>query len=183
MGIVKPPMEYLQKYLDQGPHDGGHWFWKDRRKNHGFNTRGQAIVKWKVKPCAESKWKIYGQFTVVRLLLEYGNPLPKGVRIPNVCGLSQCVNPSHWRIDAPLVPWRLVSLPADQWELVHNKTGRPADRQVAVFVVDAGVVHVVNVIPRARRGLGPPIAVCGAALSLLFASVTGNAATCEGCRG
>lgn len=182
LNIVFPTPDYVWKYVDQGPYDGGHWFWKDGRRNHGHNKRGQAFVKWKVKPCAESGWKSHGEFTVVRLLIEQRDPIPKGIRFMCVCGLSQCVNPTHWRPTTPLVAWRFETRSDGVWQLVHAHNSVPSVRAVVVHVAADHAVHLVSIVPLSQRALGPPRAACGALLNTQLSTVTRAALTCEGCR-
>ena len=182
LNTVVPPPEYVWKYVDQGPFNGGHWFWKDGRSNHGHNKRGQAYVRWKVKPCAESGWQTHGEFTVVRLLLEQQKPIPKGLRIACVCGLSQCVNPAHWQRTTPLVSWRFETRPDGVWQLVRTNTGEASDRTVVVHVMLDNVVHLVPIAPLAQRAFGSPRSICGVSLDPQFSFVTRAALTCTGCR-
>jgi hypothetical protein len=179
---VFPPLDYVMKYTDQGPYPGDHWFWRDGRRNHGLDKRGQAYLRWKVKPTASSGYKVHGDFNVVRLLLAARGPVPPRSRYTSVCGLSQCVNPDHWRRVDPPTPWRLQVRDDGAWQLVRIQTDKPADRTIVVHMLHGNDVHVVSIAPQVQRAYEPPpVAMCGAALPPLECVVTAALVTCGGC--
>lgn len=95
---VMPPLEYVDKYVvkDQGTE---HWFWPETRRNHSHDSRGQAYLSWKVQPSFKTQFVSRGKYNVARLLIERARgPLKKRARVVNICGLPQCINPSHWRV-------------------------------------------------------------------------------------
>lgn len=178
---VVPDMSYVTKYTDQGPYPGNHWFWRDGRRNHGHNKRGQAVVRWVVKPSASSGWKTHGDFTIARLWIDYRQPVPRGAPIYSVCGLSQCINPDHWRAKIKPPPWRLHIEEGGTWQLVRTSTNVPAAREVVVYAMLGHVVHVVAIAPMKQRGLAAPHALCGAVLEPFDLVVTTAEPTCAGC--
>lgn len=174
-------MEYVLKYVDSGPHPGEHWFWRDGRRNHGHNSRGQAFVRWKVRPSAASRYFTHGEFTVARLLLAARRPVPAGARVHNLCGLSQCVNPDHWRVRPPCVFWRVDVRPDGAWQLARVRTGTPAKKDVTVHVSFEGTVHVAVVPPMSVQSpFDWPRAACGLLLRPEECVVVNDLVTCNG---
>ena len=181
LDALLPDLEYVMKYTDRADRPGDHWFWRCGRQNHGHNARGQAILRWRVRPSADSGWRAYGEYVVVRLLLQHRGLAPRGSRFISVCGLSQCVNPDHWnRVDVPVV-WRVQVRADGDWQLVRVTTGEPATREVAINATYDGVVHLIAVTPRDQRVLGPPRAVCGLELVPDLIVATAVEPTCKGC--
>lgn len=178
---IFPDMSYVMKYTDQGPYPGNHWFWRDTRRNHTHNKQGQAVVKWVVKPSAESGWKTHGEFIVARLLIDHEQPIPPGSRIHSTCGLSQCINPGHWRAQVKPPVWRMHIDAGGVWQLVRNATGAAAAREVVVYGVLDGVVHIIAIAPLKQRSLAPPRALCGTELEPFKLVVTTAPPTCTGC--
>lgn len=102
--------------------------------------------------------------------------MPLRTRIENICGLSQCVNPTHWQVFAPAAPHLLVPSP-DGWQLVDTKTNKPVDRGTTVFVRSPlGVVHRLDVTP---GGMFMP---CNTPFDPGMLVVTIQPPTCDGCR-
>lgn len=179
---IVPPLDYVMKYTDQGPHPGNHWFWRDGRANHGHNSRGLAYLRWKVKPSAASGYAEHGDFTVARLLIEARAPIPTGVIHTNTCGLCQCINPDHWAARPAPVIWRMQVLGVGTWQLVRVSTGAPAEREIVVHAKYRDVIHVVAIAPRDQRGFAPPLALCGLSLNPEGVVVTSAEPTCGACR-
>ncbi len=182
LGDVVPDAEYLAKYVDAGPYDGNHWFWRDGRRNHLHNERGQAAVRWKTRPCAASRYFSHGEFTVARLLIEQRDgAAPKYTRYVNVCGLSQCVNPDHWKREDRALAWRMEARADGVWQLVRLRTGVPAKKEVVVHVLHEGVVHVVAIAPlTSRHAFEPPRASCGHVVVPDVCLVVVDPVTCTG---
>lgn len=179
---VVPDLEYVMKYTDQGPYPGNHWFWRDGRRNHGHDERGQAYLRWVVNPTAVSGWKTHGDFNVARLLIAARSPQPKGASFESQCGLSQCINPDHWRLVAAPIPWRMQVLESGVWQLVRVRTGAAAEREIVVRAAVAGVVHLAAIAPLALRTLAPPRAACGLVLPPAEVVVVVAASpSCAGC--
>ena len=179
---VTPDLSYVMKYTDQGPYPGNHWFWKDGRRNHGFDARGQAYVRWKVKPTAESGYLTHGDFNVVRLLIaaRRGELLPR-TKIVLECGLSQCVNPDHWKVIEQAPTWRIEMAAHGAWRLVRHSSGLPSEREHVVHVQHAGVVHLAAIASTKQFGFAAPRAACGEQLAPELSVVTHAQPTCSGC--
>ena len=94
---VVPPLEYVARYVVKDP-ETGHWFWTTTRRNHGHDSKGQAYLSWTVKPTFKTQFVSTGKYNVARLLIEWARgTIKKRARVANTCGLSQCINPDHWR--------------------------------------------------------------------------------------
>ncbi len=178
---VFPDMSYVMKYTDQGPHPGNHWFWRDGRRNHGHDAKGQAYLRWKVRPTADSGYLTHGEFNVARLHIAAVRGAPKGSAFENTCGLSQCINPAHWRRVDPPTPWRVQVLGTGLWQLVRVATGHPAQRTVVVHAKLGDVVHLVAIAPLVQRSFAPPRAMCGTELPPELLVVTASPPTCGAC--
>ncbi len=93
---VKPPIEYLEKWVLKDL-EFGHWFWRDTKRNHGHDSKGQPFVVWRVRPTSKTLFESKGQYCVARLLIEATKgPIAPRARLRPTCGLPQCVNPQHW---------------------------------------------------------------------------------------
>ncbi len=178
---IVPDLDYVMKYTDQGPYPGNHWFWRDGRRNHGHDARGQAYVRWKVPPTAESGYFTHGEFNVARLLIAARNPIPPRACIANLCGLSQCINPDHWQRVLPRPAWRMQVTEAGVWQLVKPSSDVAAQREVVVHLLHQDVVHLAAIAPLERR-TSPLRAMCGLEPHPTEVVVTTAAITCEGCR-
>jgi len=179
---VVPDMSYVMKYTDQGPYPGDHWFWKDGRRNHGFDKRGQAYVRWVVKPTAASGYLTHGDFNVVRLMItaRRGELLPR-TKIVLECGLSQCVNPDHWRVIETAPTWRIEVIEHGAWRLARTATGRVSEREQVVHARFDGVTHLASITSSAQYGFAPPRALCGDELSPELTVITNAKPTCSRC--
>lgn len=94
---VTPDAEYVEKYVVKDLVTG-HWFWRDSRRNHGHDSRGQAFLRWSVAPTFKTQFVSTGKYNVARLLIErVRGPIKKRARVTNNCGLPQCINPDHWK--------------------------------------------------------------------------------------
>lgn len=179
---VFPDHDYVMKYTDQGPHPGNHWFWKDGKRDHGHNEAGLAYLRWKVKPSAASGYQAHGEFTVARLLIEHREgPLPPRARWENTCGLSQCINPDHWRCETPTLEWRFEVRESGLWQLVRVATGEASNRVVVVNVNYKGTVHMASILPLDQRSMSSPRAMCGDVLPIETSVVTLAPVTCGKC--
>lgn len=175
-------MSYVLKYTDSTQRLGNHWFWLDGRSNHGHDAHGQAYLRWKVRPTADSHYMTHGEFNVARLhVVARVGMLPRYARYVSICGLSQCIHPDHWRRDDPLSPWRMQVLDSGVWQLVRVATNKPADRQLVVHVSFGDVVHVIAIAPLNQRSLASPRALCGVELNPRLFTVTSSPPTCVGC--
>ncbi len=180
---VVPDLEYVMKYTDQGPYPGDHWFWRDGRRNHGHDKRGQAYVRWKVKPTAKSGYLEHGDFNVVRLLITARlGVLPPLTKIVLVCGLSQCVNPDHWRVVEAAPTWRIEMGNHGVWRLVRHRTGKPSEHEQLVHVRHDTVVHLAAIASTTQFAVPAPRAVCGIELPPEQSIVTNAKPSCVGCR-
>ena len=93
---VKPPLAYLEKYVVKDP-THSHWFWRDSKRNHGHDLKGQPSDVWKDRPNSKTLFESTGRYCVARLFIEHlVGPIPARARVRSLCGLPQCVNPSHW---------------------------------------------------------------------------------------
>ena len=182
---MHPSQSYVMKYVDMCDEAAGsHWFWRDTRSNHGHDVRGQAVLRWRVKPCAESRYLEHGVFNVARLLIQWQiGPTPPRSVFEAVCGLSQCVNPSHWRRVFVPATWRFEVHP-NGWRLVRRSNGSVASpRQYLLQVAHAGTVHLVQVEPVPRMLFASnPRAACGLEVPINESFVTSSALTCGRCR-
>jgi hypothetical protein len=178
---VVPDQGYVMKYTDQGPYPGNHWFWRDGRRNHGHDARGQAYVRWRVKPTAESGYFTHGDFNVARLLITaLRGPIPPRARVANLCGLSQCINPGHWEHVLPKPRWRIQVFDGDAWQLVHPQSGQAAQREVVVSLLHQGTVHLATISPHAARS-AKLRTVCGHEPHPMEVVVTTADVSCAGC--
>jgi hypothetical protein len=178
---VEPDQAYVMKYTDQGPYPGNHWFWKGGRRNHGHDARGQAYVRWRVKPTADSGYFTHGEFNVARLLITAARgPIPPRARINNLCGLSQCINPDHWQYVPPRPVWRLQVLDSGLWQLVRTSTGIPAPREAVVHLLFRDVIHLASIAPPALR-MTPLRTTCGLEPHPTEVVVTTALLTCKEC--
>lgn len=178
---VTPDLAYVMKYVDQGPHAGNHWFWEDGRRNHGHDARGQAYVRWRVRPTAASGYFTHGDFNVARLLIEQRQPIPPRSRVELFCGLSQCVNPDHWRVPVSRPQWRMQIRDDGFWQLVKSYSGAPAIHTVVVRLAHHGEVHQAAIAPLEQRSFAPPRAMCGYELPPTEVVVTTAPLSCAGC--
>jgi hypothetical protein len=180
---VVPDMSYVMKYTDQGPYPGNHWFWRDGRRNHGLDKRGQAYLRWTVKPTPKSGYLTHGDFNVVRLLITARRgELPPRTKIVLECGLSQCVNPDHWKVLEAAPTWRIEMGAHGLWRLVRHRTGKPSGREQLVHVRHASVVHLAAIASTMQFAVGAPRAVCGLELPPELSVVTDAKPSCDGCR-
>ena len=178
---VVPDQVYVMKYTDQGPHPGNHWFWRDGRRNHGHDARGQAYVRWRCKLTADSGYFTHGEFNVARLLITMlRGPIPPRARVANLCGLSQCINPDHWQRVLPRPAWRMQITEAGVWQLVKPSNNVPAQREVVVHLLHQDIVHMASIAPLAQR-TSPLRVMCGLAPHPAEVVVTTADVTCRGC--
>lgn len=173
------------KYVDKCDEvAGSHWFWRDGRSNHSHDARGQATLRWRTKPCAESRYFEHGVFNVARLLINWQiGPTPPRSVFESICGLSQCVNPAHWRRLFVPATWRIEIHPGG-WRLVRRSNGSPAPEKT--FLLQAAhvdTVHLLQVtsVPRVLFA-APPRMVCGYEAPVDEVLVTSSAVSCERCR-
>lgn len=103
-----PPLALVLPFLDPPAPNTGHVGWNgvDLRQHPeaDFNSKNEAVYIWPpdgVFTGGDGKTRTVGRlrFPVVRVLYWY----EKGAREPrtvirNVCGISACCNPDHWRI-------------------------------------------------------------------------------------
>ena len=182
---VFPTLEYIQKYIVKDPEHGDHWFWHDSRRNHRHNLTGHALVTWRVKRTARNHTKLRGEYVVARLLLEQRfGPLAPRLRIQNLCGLPQCVNPSHWQVPhQPVVqvPWRLAVYPAAPWRLIDKLSGVEVEAVTPVRLYAYSTVHIARIEPSFRRTVGVPLTtLCGVVVDPSVAMLVDAAVTCVG---
>lgn len=177
-------MSYVMKYTIQTSDAGSHWFWHEGRKGHRHNALGHAFLAWRVKPTADSGWREHGDFCVARLHLAalYAAIVPR-TRIASICGLPQCINPSHWRLHPPSPRWRFGRNPASGWALKRISTGQRAKQSVVVHVGYERVVHAMHVLPSDQVYYAAHVpTLCGLAVNPELATVTTAPVTClQGC--
>ena len=182
---VFPDMSYVTKYTIQTSDAGSHWFWHDGRKGHRHNALGHAFLAWRVKPTADSGWREHGDFCVARLHLAalYTAVVPRS-RIASICGLPQCINPTHWRMIPPSPQWCFGRNPVRGWGLQRVSSGRMATQTLVVNVGYERIVHVAHVLPSGQvyyRDRVPTL--CGLPMDPELATVTTAPVTClRGCR-
>jgi len=159
---VTPALAYLAKHVDKA---AGHWFWRDGRRNHGHDARGQATLRWTVTPTHKTQFVAEGVYNVARLFLEHVHgPLPAGRPLKNLCGLPQCVNPDHWSRPAlPPAPYLLQPHPVAGWVVVESQTRLPPTRTVALRMrLPDALVHVVCAVPSSVTVPAVPLStMCG----------------------
>lgn len=91
-----PPREVVEPFIDRIT-DPNHWLWSGEFFESAWlggdapRLAEEAMISW----CVVGKKK--RRYSVVRLLFQYqrGESIHAG-KITNVCGLSTCVDPSHW---------------------------------------------------------------------------------------
>jgi hypothetical protein len=173
------------KYVDKCDEvAGSHWFWRDGRSNHGHDPKGQAVLCWRTEPCAESRYLEHGVFNIARLLIMWQiGPTPSRSVFESICGLSQCVNPSHWRRLFVPATWRLEVHP-EGWRVVRRSNGSAAPPKPQLLqAAHAGAVHLLQVTPEPRALFTVrPRMVCGLEVLAEDVLVTSSAVTCEACR-
>lgn len=177
---ARPSIEVLTHWIRQDDDPSNHWEWLvDLTAKHPrrFNERNQAIISWS----SSTKYR-RGIFVVARVFLEARETqLTRGTRFALNCGLSQCVNPDHWRRVDPSVLWRMQVLESGVWQLVRIVTNKPAQREIVVHVQLGDAIHLVAIAPLVQRSLAPPRAVCGVELSPTSVVVTASPVTCKTC--
>jgi len=179
---VKPPLEYLEKHIikDDGP--GHHWFWRDTRRNHEHDLRGQALLKWKVKPTHKTDFVSKGSYCVTRLMIEYLiGPIPKYSQYHCMCRLPQCVNPHHWMNARASTRFRFACLDG-VWQVVNFGYQVHIERMFAARVRGRdGVVHVVGVLPPDQQTPGAPfVATCGTVIAPETSLIVDEPVSCKG---
>lgn len=169
---VLPALDFIEKYVVRCPAGTAHQFWDTTAVSRRLDSRGQAVLAVKVKPTASTHMKSRGVYSVVRALLEHKKmPLKGNV---NTCGLSQCVNPTHWKGPTPPVPYKLDP----ERGVVHVSDGSTIRRDVAVRLRGLdGVVHVARALPDTL-----PVLLCGSRYDPMTVLVVTEPVTCtKGC--
>ena len=160
-----PDLAFLDRYIERTER-GDHWLIRDGKKpDRRHNHRGQAFIRLRVRPTVATSYRDSGEYCLARLLIEATQPpAPPRSSYVNACGLTQCVNPVHWRLLVPPARWRFELDVLATWQLVRTRTGKPATDPEVVRARDrAGVVHVFSTVPAHQRRAGVmPTAVCGA---------------------
>lgn len=182
---VYPGLDYLSKYVDRDL-ASGHWFWREGRRNHLHDSRGQARVLWKVRPTHKTSFVSEGSYSVARLLLEHAHAgLPPDFAARSVCGLPQCVNPSHWHVDSRvLVSYVLEAWGPVSWKVLDGRTREEPTRAVAFRLFLPGLgTHAITTKPSFDRDPTEPLStVCGKPVVGPGLLVVQSPVTCrEGC--
>lgn len=146
-----PDLTYIQNHIDQDV-ASGHWFWNTTGLLRYDNEFGDCFVRFRCKTHPTAKGRKYAEYSVIRLLCERQySGLSALATIHNTCGLSQCVNPSHWVVTPPRLPWQLDVYADKTWQLVSTWTGQPCDKAQLINVRSAGIVHVAYIHPLFQR--------------------------------
>lgn len=142
-GGHRPPRSQVLEYVETSANPDQHWEWVSNERDRRFDQHGQAI--WSVKTVA---WLPRQAFYIARLLLDdFRGPFPPRSSFTCRCGLSGCVNPTHWGQVLRLPSVRLQSRP-DGWLAVHVRSGKPLDRNTPIIVHSGdATTHVLIASP------------------------------------
>lgn len=178
-----PDMSYVERYVDRDAENGNHWFFRDTRRNHRHNRAGHPLLSWSFKVPGHPRQRLRGEYCVTRLMIEaVTGPIEPYTRFTSVCGLSQCVNPDHWRRRVPPPTWTIRITEGGYWEIVRHKHETPLGQERLLGAIYAGAIHSVRAFPGVHNPNEPLVALCGEQIPAMLCAVTRGSPTCtKGC--
>lgn len=180
---VFPDISYVEKYVDIDSANGEHWFWRDGRSNHRHNRKGHALLSWSSKIRDRVGRPRRGEYCVARLLIAHRiGPIEPYTRFESLCGLCQCVNPTHWRRIVPPPIWTFSFLSGGYWSITKFRGGAALSQERIINVLYGGDIHAVHAVPGVHNPDTALTALCGTVIHPMMCAVTRGGVTCtKGC--